>query len=54
VSHLDDQMSTMRSDVAEVRRLLAEEELHIKRLERELMQKEGRIEELTNVISVLV
>ena len=46
-------MSSMRSDVAEVRRLLAEEELHIKRLERELMQKDGRIEELNNVIGYI-
>ena len=51
VSHLDDHMTSMRSDVAEVRRLLAEEQMNVKRLERELIQKEDRVEELTQVCS---
>lgn len=49
VSHLDDQITSMRSDVAEVRRLLADEQHNVKRLERDLIQKEDRVEELTQV-----
>ena len=49
MSHLDDQITSMRADVAEVRRLLAEEELNVKRKDRELAQQQDRIEELAKV-----
>ena len=49
VTLLDDQLTSIRDELKEQRRLLEDRTQNVRRLERDLQQREDRIEELTKV-----